>query len=165
MFSHMYASVFGCLQPSFPLPEWIRCLGASQHEGSIPFTRFRPLVPRGLQRGAARNSLSTFCRTQTQRAKASRRSPAVAGRRRTSAMHYVYILESIATPGHYYIGYTAQLRDRVKKHQADVSSHAAKFRPWKLKLYLAFESKESALAFEQYLKSGSGRAFCKRHFA
>ena len=24
-------------------------------------------------------------------------------------MHYVYILESIATPGHYYIGYTAQL--------------------------------------------------------
>src|SRR5271165_2889966 len=47
----------------------------------------------------------------------------------------------------------------------DVSSHAAKFRPWKLKLYIAFESKESALAFEQYLKSGSGRAFCKRHFA
>ena len=51
MFSHMYALVFGCLQPSFPLPEWIRCLGTSRYEGSIPFTRFRPLVPRGLQRG------------------------------------------------------------------------------------------------------------------
>jgi predicted GIY-YIG superfamily endonuclease len=80
-------------------------------------------------------------------------------------MHYVYILESIATPGHYYIGYTAKLRDRIQKHQAGVSSHAAKFRPWKLKLYIAFESKESALAFERYLKSGSGRAFCRRHFA
>jgi len=80
-------------------------------------------------------------------------------------MHYVYILESIATPGHYYIGYTANLRDRIQKHQADVSSHAAKFRPLKLKLYIAFESKDSALAFELYLKSGSGRAFCKRHFA
>jgi hypothetical protein len=29
-------------------------LGVEAHEGSIPFTRFRPLVPRGLQRGTAR---------------------------------------------------------------------------------------------------------------
>jgi predicted GIY-YIG superfamily endonuclease len=33
-------------------------------------------------------------------------------------MHYVYILESISTPGHFYIGYTQDLRDRVRKHQA-----------------------------------------------
>ena len=79
-------------------------------------------------------------------------------------MHYVYILESIATPGtiQWLYGPTPGPN---QKHQADVSSHAAKFRPWKLKLYIAFESKESALAFEQYLKSGSGRAFCKCHFA
>jgi putative endonuclease len=115
------------------------------------YTPRRPLVPRGLQRGAARNSPRTFRRLKPK------------GRKR--AMHYIYILESISTPGHYYIGYTANLRDRIQKHQADVSSHAAKFRPWKLKLYIAFESKDSALAFERYLKSGSGRAFCKRHFA
>ena len=54
MFSHMYALVFCRIQPSFPLVGPIRCLGASQHEGSIPFTRFRPLVPRGLQRGRPR---------------------------------------------------------------------------------------------------------------
>jgi putative endonuclease len=48
-------------------------------------------------------------------------------------MHYVYILESILVPGHFYIGYTANLRERVRKHQADVSTHTAKYRPWKLK--------------------------------
>jgi putative endonuclease len=79
-------------------------------------------------------------------------------------MHYVYILESMSTPGHFYIGYTQGLRDRVRKHQADVSSHAAKYRPWKLKAYFAFEGEEVATRFERYLKSGSGRAFCKRHF-
>jgi putative endonuclease len=118
-----------------------------------------------LQRGAARNSLRTFRRLKPKGRKRRaeiRPQPDEGGPR---AMHYVYILESIATPEHYYIGYTAQLRDRIQKHQADVSSHAAKFRPWKLKLYIAFESKERALAFEHYLKSGSGRAFCKRHFA
>ena len=79
-------------------------------------------------------------------------------------MHYVYILESIAVPGHFYIGYTLNLRERVQKHQADVSSHSAKYRPWKLQAYFAFESQEIARRFERYLKSGSGRAFCKRHF-
>ena len=39
MFSHMYAFVFSDLQPSFPLCERIRCLGATQNEGSIPFAR------------------------------------------------------------------------------------------------------------------------------
>ncbi len=79
-------------------------------------------------------------------------------------MHYVYIVESISVPGHFYIGYTEDLRERVRKHQPDVSSHSAKFRPWKLKTYIAFETKETAMRFERYLKSGSGRAFCKRHF-
>jgi len=60
--------------------------------------------------------------------------------------------------------YTKDLRDRVQKHQADVSSHAAKYRPWKLKAYFAFETPEIARRFERYLKSGSGRAFRKRDF-
>jgi hypothetical protein len=36
--------------------------------------------------------------------------------------------------------------------------------PWKLKLYVAFDSIEQAQHFEKYLKSGSGHAFAKRHF-
>ena len=79
-------------------------------------------------------------------------------------MHYVYILESISTPGRFYIGYTKDLRERVRKHQADVSSHAAKHRPWKLKSLFRFRNRRIATRFERYLKSGSGRAFCNRHF-
>jgi predicted GIY-YIG superfamily endonuclease len=79
-------------------------------------------------------------------------------------MHYVYILESVAVPGHFYIGSTDNLRQRLRQHQADVDTHAAKYRPWKLKTYLAFEKKATAVRFESYLKSGSGRSFCKRHF-
>jgi len=70
-------------------------------------------------------------------------------------MHYVYILESVAVPGHFYIGSTDNLRQRLRQHQADVDSHTAKYRPWKLKTYLAFEQKATAIRFESYLKSGS----------
>jgi putative endonuclease len=77
-------------------------------------------------------------------------------------MHYVYILDSLAVPGHFYIGSTDNLRQRLRQHQADVDAHTAKYRPWKLKTYLAFEKKATAVRFESYLKSGSSRAFCKR---
>jgi putative endonuclease len=73
-------------------------------------------------------------------------------------MHYVYMLESLTVPGHDYIGSTDNLRHRFRQHRADVDSHAAKYRPWKLKTYLAFERKKTAFRFEKYLKSGtSGR--------
>jgi hypothetical protein len=57
-------------------------------------------------------------------------------------MHDVYIIESLSVPGHFYIGYTDNLRERVRKHQADVSSYTAKYRPWKLKSHIALETKE-----------------------
>jgi hypothetical protein len=40
-------------------------------------------------------------------------------------MHYVYILESLTVPGHYYIGSTDNLRRRFRQHQTDVDAHAA----------------------------------------
>jgi hypothetical protein len=36
--------------------------------------------------------------------------------------------------------------------------------PWKLVVQIGFEDKVKAFAFEKYLKSGSGRAFAKKHF-
>jgi predicted GIY-YIG superfamily endonuclease len=36
--------------------------------------------------------------------------------------------------------------------------------PWKLEFYAAFPNKSMAMNFEKYLKSGSGKAFSKRHF-
>jgi len=35
-------------------------------------------------------------------------------------------------------------------------------RPWKLKRYIAFQSKPAALTFERYLKTGSGHAFARK---
>ena len=78
-------------------------------------------------------------------------------------MHTVYLIRSISKPEQTYIGYTADLRARLTKHNAGGSPHTAKYTPWKLAAYTAFPTKEKAAAFEAYLKTGSGRAFAKRH--
>jgi hypothetical protein len=36
--------------------------------------------------------------------------------------------------------------------------------PWELVVAIEFAEERRAVAFENYLKSGSGRAFAKRHF-
>ena len=73
-------------------------------------------------------------------------------------------LLSLSQPEQRYIGHTADLRERLKKHNKGDVPHTAKFRPWKVETYMAFESEEKSIAFEHYLKSGSGHAFAKRHF-
>ena len=37
-------------------------------------------------------------------------------------------------------------------------------RPWSLVVTMEFRNEREAVRFEKYLKSGSGRAFTKRHF-
>ena len=78
-------------------------------------------------------------------------------------MHYVYILRSDDHLSQYYTGCTADLRSRLEAHNAGRVPHTAKFKPWTLSSYHAFAEKAVAIAFEQYLKSGSGRAFASRH--
>jgi predicted GIY-YIG superfamily endonuclease len=78
-------------------------------------------------------------------------------------MKYVYILQSVDSVERHYIGVTSDLRERLKKHNAGEVSHTAKHLPWSLKTYIAFSDEARAVAFERYLKSGSGRAFAKRH--
>ena len=75
---------------------------------------------------------------------------------------YVYILESLAESGGYYVGLTDDLNARVVKHNDGGVSHTAKFRPWRIKLAIAFRDRSRAAAFEKYLKSPSGRAFTKK---
>ena len=77
-------------------------------------------------------------------------------------MHYVYLLESINFPSETYIGMTDDLRTRYKGHNAGQALHTRKYKPWRLLTYVAFSSKEKAVAFERYLKSSSGRAFAKK---
>jgi len=78
-------------------------------------------------------------------------------------MTYVYILQTIKTPERHYIGVTDDLRARLKKHNAGSVSHTSNFRPWAVQTYIAFTDEKRALAFEKYLKSGSGRTFAKKH--
>ena len=77
-------------------------------------------------------------------------------------MQYVYLLESVPFPEESYIGFTDNLRNRLKVHNSGGSPHTAKFKPWRLITYIAFSDEKKALAFERYLKSHSGRAFAKK---
>lgn len=80
-------------------------------------------------------------------------------------MTYAYILESIGTKEHYYVGATHDLRARLKRHNAGEVSHTSKYVPWKIKTYMAFDDEAKAFAFERYLKTASGRAFAKKRFS
>ena len=77
-------------------------------------------------------------------------------------MIYVYTLNSESNPERFYVGITRDLRVRLAKHNAGEVSHTSKFTPWTLKTYTAFSDEKKAYAFEQYLKSASGRAFAKK---
>ena len=79
-------------------------------------------------------------------------------------VYYTYVLESTGRPGTRYIGHTSNLRRRLEQHNAGENRSTAKHRPWKLVLYIAFETRTRACRFERYLKSGSGHAFANRHF-
>jgi putative endonuclease len=79
-------------------------------------------------------------------------------------MFYVYLLKSESHPKQPYVGSTRDLRQRLRDHNEGRCPHTAKFRPWTLIAYFAFLQERTAIAFEKYLKSGSGRAFINRHF-
>jgi putative endonuclease len=79
-------------------------------------------------------------------------------------MFYVYILESESNAGRYYVGSTTDVGRRVEEHNTGKSLHTAKFRPWRLVVEVAFAEEKKAFHFERYLKTGSGRAFAKKHF-
>jgi putative endonuclease len=51
---------------------------------------------------------------------------------------YVYILQSEVQPSRRYIGLTANLRGRLKTHNAGHVPHTAKFKPWRLQTAAAF---------------------------
>jgi putative endonuclease len=78
-------------------------------------------------------------------------------------MKYVYLLQSIAFPNQRYVGITNNLERRLSTHNHGNSPHTAKYAPWRLVTSIQFSSNNHAIAFERYLKSGSGRAFAQKH--
>ncbi|MFN3313423.1 MAG: GIY-YIG nuclease family protein [Hyphomonas sp.] len=79
-------------------------------------------------------------------------------------MKYVYMLQSLPEPMRYYVGSTIDLKRRFADHNSGQSVHTRKFLPWTLIGYVAFSDPAKADKFEAYLKTGSGRAFAKKHF-
>jgi len=75
----------------------------------------------------------------------------------------VYLLESVRHPNQRYVGLASDPDERLKEHNARKSPHTSKYVPWRLVAVVRFAKQDRATALERYLKSGSGRAFAKRH--
>lgn len=74
--------------------------------------------------------------------------------------YYVYILQS-QKDNSLYIGYTSDLRKRIKQHNNGDSQATKPFRPYKLIFYEAFLDRVDAKHREEYLKGGYGRKTIK----
>jgi predicted GIY-YIG superfamily endonuclease len=78
---------------------------------------------------------------------------------------FVYILRSDSSPSRHYVGRTVNVDERLEWHNAGPCGHTGQHRPWSIVVSVEFPNERAAAHFEKYLKSGSGRAFAKRHFA
>ena len=80
------------------------------------------------------------------------------------AKRFVYVLKSACQKPHFYIGLTHDVRGRLADHNAGRCPHTARSRPWHLHVTIELPDERRGIEFERYVKSGSGRAFAKRHF-
>ena len=71
-------------------------------------------------------------------------------------MFYVYILLS-ERDDHFYVGYSADLKSRIKQHFAGRVTATKHRLPLRLVYYEAFSDRLAARKQEMYYKTGSGR--------
>lgn len=76
---------------------------------------------------------------------------------------FVYVLKNGETPPRYYTGITSDAARRLAEHNGGSCVHTGKYRPWSIDVVIEFPDERRAVAFERYLKSGSGVAFAQRH--
>jgi putative endonuclease len=76
-------------------------------------------------------------------------------------IYIVYILFSEKLNKHY-TGYASNLSERLLSHNELGHDWTAKYRPWKLIYTNEFVSKQEAMAYEKWLKSGVARDFIKK---
>jgi predicted GIY-YIG superfamily endonuclease len=77
------------------------------------------------------------------------------------ATWHVYILR--CNDDSYYVGKTKNLEDRLSHHATRQVSYTSTRLPVELLTWISFTDEWKAVLMEKYLKSGSGRAFMKRH--
>jgi putative endonuclease len=76
-------------------------------------------------------------------------------------MFYVYVLESLKNKNLYF-GYTADLKDRFKKHNCGLVFSTKPYKPWKLIYYEGCLNKNDARRREGYLKTTQGKRMLRR---
>jgi len=75
-------------------------------------------------------------------------------------MFYVY---SLKCKDGFYVGCCENIKERLERHNNGHVPATANRLPINLEFYFALPDKYAAFEFEKYLKSGSGRAFIKKH--
>jgi predicted GIY-YIG superfamily endonuclease len=63
-----------------------------------------------------------------------------------------------------YVGKSSNLNNRLQRHASGHVSYTSSRLPVKLNVFTSFDDEWKATEFEKYLKSGSGRAFAKKHY-
>jgi len=77
-------------------------------------------------------------------------------------MYYVYLLECTDDKS-WYIGYSADLRQRIERHKKRDGARTTKRKQhWELIYYEAYKNEQDAKGRERFLKSGSGRRYLKK---
>ena len=75
-------------------------------------------------------------------------------------MFYTYVLEG--KDGELYIGYTNDLKRRIREHGQGLNFSTRRYAPWKLIYYEASLEQSDAVRREGYLKTTQGRRLLKR---
>ena len=80
-------------------------------------------------------------------------------------MQFVYFIKSLKIESCSYTGHTNNLARRLKEHNSKTNElSTANYRPFEIISYIAVKDKKTAVNLERYFKTGSGRAFLKKHF-
>lgn len=75
-------------------------------------------------------------------------------------MYYIYVLYS-GEQDKFYIGYTEDLRKRIKEHNDDKSLSDRRIKGLELIYYEACKAKSDAVIREKQLKTGFGRKYLR----
>lgn len=78
------------------------------------------------------------------------------------SFYYVYVLQSINRPAQLYVGYSSDLRKRIKEHNAGRTFSTKSYMPWQLIHFKGYKNKIDAQRRERYLKMSQGARLLKR---
>jgi len=75
-------------------------------------------------------------------------------------MYYVYVLQSLKDK-YFYVGYTPDLKLRIKKHNKGLVLATKDRRPLRIVYYEACLNRDDAIKRERYLKTSWGKRYIK----